>query len=414
MGKKSSESARQGVAVMNAEEFRRERAFEAVFEDAPVAIWYEDFSAIRTFLCELQAKGIDDLPTFLEQAPDTVIECVRRVRVRHINRVAREFYGAETREQIAELLPSLFDQAALDTFRNEIIAFLKGARSFVAEVGAATLSGDSRLVQMNVSLLSTAPEDWSEVVVTFTDLTNRRDLEQSLRRANESLRRSNEDMEQFAYTVSHDLQEPLRIISGYVALLTRRFGGSIDPNEMEFFGYITDATARMQAMINEILTFSRLTRADAVAQWVDLNAVLTWARRNLSAVMDESGAELICGSLPTVEGDFNQLASVFQNLISNAIKYRGTETPRIAISAVSDQAEWTISVCDNGCGIDPKNHDRIFAFFKRLHSASQIPGTGIGLAIVKRIVERHGGRVWVQSKVGEGATFTFTLPLKSL
>jgi PAS domain S-box-containing protein len=232
-----------------------------------------------------------------------------------------------------------------------------------------------------------------------------------LRKLTDELKRSNEDLQQFAYAASHDLQEPLREVAGFVKLLEKRSGGQLDEKAQEFMKYIVDGVKRMKELIHDLLEYSRLETQGKELKPVDSSKSLAKALSNLGAGIRESGTVITHEDLPTVKADRIQMVSLFQNLIGNAIKFRRTETSRVHISAERKGEEWVFSVHDNGIGIDPKFAERIFLVFQRLHGREEFPGTGIGLAICKRIVERHGGRIWVKSEPGKGSTFFFTLPL---
>ncbi len=233
------------------------------------------------------------------------------------------------------------------------------------------------------------------------------------RRTEEALTQSNKELEQFAYAASHDLQEPLRMVSSYTQLLEKRYRGKLGTDADEFVAYIVDGVSRMQKMINDLLEYSRAGRKDQKLEAIDCNAVLDDALANLKAAIEESGAIVTHDPLPTVTADASQIAKVFQNLISNAVKFRSKEeSPRIHIAAEQKQNEWLFSVRDNGIGIDPQFHKRIFELFQRLHSKEEYPGSGVGLSICRRVMERHGGKIWVESELGKGATFYFTIPIK--
>ena len=221
---------------------------------------------------------------------------------------------------------------------------------------------------------------------------------------------SNERLEQFAYAASHDLQEPLRMVTSYLQLLERRYGDELDEDADEFIDYAVDGAERMREMIDGLLEYARVeTRGDPLEP-VELNEVLDDVRTDLQLQIEESDARIDGGPLPQVSGDEGQLRQVFQNLVTNAIEYSGDEPPRITVSAERNGATWRISVHDDGIGIDSDETDRIFELFQRLHSHDECDGTGIGLALCRRIVERHGGAIGVESEPGEGSTFSFTLP----
>ena len=247
-------------------------------------------------------------------------------------------------------------------------------------------------------------------VTTFFDITEERKIEEAMIRQSQELARSNADLEQFAYVASHDLQEPLRNIAIYSQLLSRDYAGRLNQHADDIIHVITSSVERMNALIRDLLAYSRVGNVDAAPMNpVDLSGVVEFACANLRTKIVESGASVEAEPLPAVRGDQVQIVQVFQNLIDNAIKYAGAEPPTVRISAEKMDRNWKITVSDNGIGIDPRHHQQIFAVFKRLHGRD-IPGTGIGLALVKRVVERHGGQIWVESNAGQGSAFSFTLP----
>ncbi|WP_254767304.1 sensor histidine kinase [Salinilacihabitans rarus] len=223
------------------------------------------------------------------------------------------------------------------------------------------------------------------------------------------LERSNERLEQFAYAASHDLQEPLRMVSSYLQLLDRRYGDELDADGREFLGYAVDGADRMRATVEGLLAYSRVETQGEPFESVDLDGVLAEALADLRVKIGETGAEVVAAPLPTVEGDAGQLRQVFQNLVGNALEY-ADGPPRVHVSAERAGARWLIAVRDGGIGIAPDEQERIFGLFQRLHAADEHEGSGIGLAMCKRIVERHGGEIRVDSVPGEGAMFSFTIP----
>ena len=238
------------------------------------------------------------------------------------------------------------------------------------------------------------------------------ELESRVQERTRELARSNKDLESFAYVASHDLQEPLRTMAGCVQLLEQRYKGRLDDDADKLIHYAVDGAVRMRQLINDLLAYSRLGTQSQPLEPIATEHVLDLALTNLKSACDESGAMVTHDPLPTVMADASQFGQVFQNLIGNAIKYRGTQPPRVNVSAVKKEGDWVFSVRDNGIGIDPKYADRIFVIFQRLHGRDERPGTGIGLAVCKKIVERHGGRIWVESEAGKGSVFYFTIPVQ--
>ena len=231
----------------------------------------------------------------------------------------------------------------------------------------------------------------------------------SLEHANAELARSNRDLEQFANVASHDLKEPLRVVTGFVDLLERRAAERLEPSERRFLASMRAATERMSALIDDVLAWSRAGSAPLELADVDVAALVRDTTDNLAAAVEETGATIEIGPLPTLRGDVRQLRQLFQNLIGNALKFHGQAPPHIVVRADSVPEGWRFSVSDNGIGFDPEQAGRIFQMFQRLHERDAYPGTGVGLAICSTVVERHGGRIWVESSPGGGTTFSFTI-----
>jgi PAS domain S-box-containing protein len=242
------------------------------------------------------------------------------------------------------------------------------------------------------------------------DITARKKAEREAEEHVRELRRSNEELQQFAYVASHDLQEPLRMVASYTGLLAERYRGKLDENADKYIGYAVDGARRMQRMIQDLLAYARVHSQAKPLQPIDPATVLTSIVANLRSTIEKSNAHIIWDKLPTVSADEGQLGQVFQNLIGNACKFHGQEPPRIEVRAESAGEMWKFSVSDNGIGIAKESGGRIFQMFQRLHTREEFEGTGIGLAIAKRVVERHGGQIWFDSVPGEGTTFYFTIP----
>ena len=271
-------------------------------------------------------------------------------------------------------------------------------------------NGEKREIIMSVENLSISGDKFALSLIV--DVTESKLAEEKLEQTVEDLQHSNKELEQFAYIASHDLQEPLRMVASYVQLLQKRYKDQLDQDANDFINFAADGAIRMQQMILDILEYSRVGTKGREFESVDLNTVFKEAIANLESQIKDSGAHVISDELPHVLADEIQMTQLLQNLISNAIKFRSENTPQINISCNADNGEWIISVKDNGVGIPHEYQDTVFAVFKRLHSVAQYPGSGIGLSIAAKIVDRHGGKIWVESEPGEGSTFFFSIPNK--
>lgn len=278
----------------------------------------------------------------------------------------------------------------------EILIRRKDGSKFPAEATLSVVRSDADMITHHV--------------LEFSDITDFLHAREELIRRTKELSRSNKELEQFAYVASHDLQEPLRMVASYTQLIAQRYRGKLDADADEFIHYAVDGATRMQAIINDLLALSRVSTRNTPFSKTDTKLALDKALANLRLVIGETGATIICDSLPTLNADGSQFTQLFQNLIGNAIKFRGSNPPRIEIGAEPRGGEWVFHVRDNGIGIAPEYFERIFLMFQRLHTQKEYPGTGIGLTICKKIVERHGGQMWIESEQGKGTTFYFTIP----
>ncbi|HEY0157261.1 MAG TPA: ATP-binding protein [Thermoanaerobaculia bacterium] len=388
-----------------------ERRFRSIFDQVPVSIWEENWSGVIAAIDELRASGVTDFRAWFEEHPEHVQELLRQVQLVNVNPETLAMFEATSAEEILSSLAIVFSTPdTLPGFVQELVALASGAEIFQTEMSLRTVKGN--LLKVLLTMTFPRPgEPETPVLVTLTDITGRVRAEEALARKTADLERSNQELEQFAYVASHDLQEPLRMVASYTQLLEHRYGDKLDDDAREFIGYAVDGARRMQGLINDLLSYSRVgTRGKAVAP-LDSHAALGRAIANLRLLIAETGALVTNDDLPMVMADESQFAQLFQNLIGNGIKFRRPGVaPRIHVTARPEREQWVFSVSDNGIGIDPQFHSRIFALFQRLHAREEYPGTGIGLAICKRIVERHGGNIWVESEPGRGATFFFSVP----
>lgn len=307
---------------------------------------------------------------------------------------------------ITKDVPVIF-MTALSDISDKINAYKLGGVDYVtkpfhAEEVLARINTHLSLQVMRRQLLSQNQQLQQEIAV-------RQKAEAVLAERSQELARSNAELEQLAYVASHDLQEPLRMVASYLQLLEQRYAGKLDAEAHEFIGFAVDGAKRMQALIVDLLSYSRVGTKAKSLEAINSDAALKTALLTLRMAIQESGAQVLCAPMPMVLGDAAQLTQVFQNLLANAIKFRGVQAPLIEVGVESENEFWRFEVKDNGIGIPPEYFERIFVMFQRLHNRSQYLGTGIGLALCKKIVERHGGRIWVESEPGLGSVFNFTL-----
>jgi signal transduction histidine kinase len=326
----------------------------------------------------------------------------------------------KTRESFFNLV--LLDLNLPDMAGIDLVEPLKEMRPDIVVIMAtayASLETAVQALHKGASAYITKPLNIDEVLATIREALEKQRLVKEKKEAEEQLQhyaaqleRSNQELEEFAYMVAHDLQEPLRMVGGYVQLLAQAYQGKLDSNADDFIKYAVDGVARMQALINGMLEYARVDTQGQALEPTDAEIVLDRAITNLQMAIQESNGQITRDPLPTVMADPTQLTQVFQNLLSNGIKFRGKEPPHIHVSARQDGSEWTFSVQDNGIGIEPKYINHLFQMLQHLHPKGKYPGSGIGLAICKKIVERHRGRIWAESELGKGATFYFTVPSK--
>jgi PAS domain S-box-containing protein len=348
----------------------------------------------------------------LEAAPDAMVVVNQDGEIVLLNVQAEKQFGYPRDELVGQQVKNIIP----DGFAERLIAddLRSAADALAQQIGTGIeLSGrrkDGTEFPIEIMLSPLDSADGILVTAAIRDISVRRAAEENLLQNVAELNRSNEELGQFAYIASHDLQEPLRMVTSYTQLLSRRYKGQLDADADEFIEFAVDGAIRMQRLIEDLLAFSRVATTGNELVDTSSESALEQAIQNLHWAIKDSGALVTHDPLPTVQADEMQLIQLFQNLIGNAIKYQGPGIPEVHVSATQDSnGLWTFAVKDNGLGIDPQFFDRIFGMFQRLHKRDEFSGTGIGLAICKKIVERHGGTISVESRPGEGSTFSFAL-----
>jgi PAS domain S-box-containing protein len=350
----------------------------------------------------------------LEVAPDPIVIVDGHGAIRIVNRQAELAFGYSRAELVGKRVEVLVPENLREVHTDHRTNYQADPHTRPMGIGLELFGRrkDGTLFPVEISLSPLRLDTETLIISIVRDITSRKEAEQHLRAVAADLERSNRELEQFAYVASHDLQEPLRMVASYTQLLGRRYRGKLDADADEFIGYAVDGARRMQELINDLLTYSRVGSRALELTSVDLDQVVDRIVGDLSLAIEEAGASVTHDHLPVVLADALQMQQLFQNLIANGIKFHRPETsPHVHVSAECVDNCWNFSVSDNGIGIEAQYLERIFVLFQRLHSRAEYPGTGIGLAICKKIVERHGGTMNVRSTQGSGTTFEFGLPV---
>jgi PAS domain S-box-containing protein len=350
----------------------------------------------------------------LESAPDPIVIVDQHGLIRIVNRQLESVFGYSRDEILDQPVEVLLPERFRGMHHGHRTDYMHRPHTRPMGIGLELFGrrkdGSEFPVEISLSPMHSGPE----LLVTsiIRDLTGRKQVEERLRETAAELARSNAELEQFAYVASHDLQEPLRMVASYTQLLARRYQGRLDADADEFISFAVDGARRMQELINDLLTYSRVGSRALEVTSVDLGHTVDRVVSDLGGAIEDSGAAVTRDdAMPTIEGDALQLQQLFQNLIANAIKFvRPDASPRVHVGAHPSSGGWLVSVSDNGIGIEQQYLDKIFVLFQRLHSRAEYPGTGIGLAICRKIVERHGGSISVESTPGQGTRFEITLP----
>ncbi|MBD1828746.1 ATP-binding protein [Microcoleus vaginatus GB1-A2] len=353
---------------------------------------------------KLEAKT-RDIPIIFISAKDEVFDKVNAFAVGAVDYISKPFQFEEVLARIEShlslrnLQKQLKEQNVL--LQEEIMSRLAVEK---------TIHEKNQILQQEISTRRAVEQTLQEQnLLLQQEISNRQRAESALLKSNQELARSNAELEQFAYVASHDLQAPLATIASYAQLLEKRYKDQLDSQASKFIGNIVQGCTRMQTLIDDLLEYSRVGRSQKPFQMTDCNHAVEQALANLQGAIRQTQAVVTYSELPAVMGDISQLVQLFQNLVGNAIKYRHDAPPVVHITACKQEKDWLISVSDNGIGIATQHQERIFQIFQRLHTQKEYSGTGIGLAICQKIVERHGGYIWVESKPDQGSIFYFTL-----
>ena len=354
----------------------------------------------------------------LESAPDAMVIVNAEGWVELANLQMEKLFGYTRTEVVGQPVDLLVPQNLSADPRSghsgngAWFADFPRTREASAELELTAIRKDGAEFPVAISLSPLEGPEGTSVTAAIRDITERKLAAEQLAEKMTELRHSNEALEQFAHIASHDLQEPLRMVASYVQLLSRRYKGKLDADADEFIAYAVDGAQRMKRLIEDLLLYSRAGKGGPPVHEMPSEGALREALNNLHTLIEEHHALITYDALPRVKAADSQLVQLFQNLVGNAIKYRGEKTPEIHVSAQAGQKEWVFSVSDNGIGIEPRFYERVFEIFQRLHGRGEYEGTGIGLAICKRILQQQGGRIWVESEVGRGSVFHFALPMK--
>jgi PAS domain S-box-containing protein len=353
------------------------------------------------------------LRSYMEAALRAILAVSQDGRIVFMNGHTEEIFGYTRTELFGQdsaiLLPQRFRAAYAAALQTYFAAPSVRVLGKDMELAGRRKNGNEFPIEIGLSYVQA--QEGVVAIGFVSDITDRKRVRDQLAHANSELRRSNIELELFAYVASHDLQEPLRVVTSYLRLLKRRYLGQLDAEAHEFIDFAVDGATRMKGLIEDLLSFSRAGTQSTDIQNVEAEILVQRAVDNLKAAIEERSAQVTWDHpLPEVAADAGLLVQVLQNLIANGIKFQKTGPPHVHVSVAERGPEWVFSVRDNGIGIEPRHFGRIFRIFERLHSADQYPGTGLGLAISQKIVERHGGRIWFDSQPGEGCTFSFSIP----
>ncbi|ARJ65641.1 two-component sensor histidine kinase [Magnetospirillum sp. ME-1] len=389
----------------------REEHLRLLFDNSPVSLWEEDFSEVKKAILSLDGAIGGGLDGHLAHHPDFIDRCAALVKVINVNAATLALHKAPSAAALLGNLEKTFTPASRQAFARQLVAIWNGETQLSVEGEVKTLDGEPRVVVVHWRVTPGHEDSLDRVLVALENVTERKAAEQALAASMEKLISTNHELERMTEITAHDLQEPVRGIVSFSQLLERRMGPTLDGETRDLLAYLKAAGHRMQDQVRGLLTYAQTAPMGTAMEPVGLDEALRRALKDLQGEIERRSASVKAGALPRVMGNAQLLADLFTRLIDNGLKFtRSESSPRIEIAASLDGDMVTVSVTDHGIGILPSYADDVFQVFRRLHGPEQFPGIGIGLAICRKIVERLGGRIWVDTMVTEGCTIRFTLP----
>jgi signal transduction histidine kinase len=403
-----------------------EERYRLVFENSPVSLWEEDFSGVKHLFDDLRKAGVTDIEAYFASHPEALAQCAGLAKVVAVNRAALSLHGAKTAQELLAGLATTFTPESFDTFKQELICLWNGGTEMSREAVVKTLAGELRYVTVYFSVCPGYEDTLSRVIVSLADISGRRHAEEKVHQFNQELEQrvaertaqletAVYDLENFNYSASHDLRIPLRAVEGFSKILMDDYAPRLDAEGLRLLNVVRDNTKKIAQYIDDMLAFSSTGRMSMAPAKIAMEDLVREVEDEFKPLIAGRDLKIEINALPSIVADRAMMRRVILSLLSNAIKFtRFKAAARIEVGAQAGETETVFFVKDNGAGFDMRYAHKLFGVFQRLHGVEEFEGTGIGLAIVKRIITRHGGRVWAEGKVGEGATVYFSIPQSAL